>query len=94
MIGRKPVTLPRMSETSSTDTAARLIERWLNESAHRAADGTPQDRGMIAQARRAWDDGGRFAPEAARSLAAWAEELPYGDRQAVQDWLAEQEYRL
>jgi hypothetical protein len=96
MIGRKTVTIPLMSDTSSTDTAARLIERWLDEAARHAAgpDGTAQERGAAAQARRAWDDGGRFTSDAVRDLADWAERLGPDGRRAVRDWLDEQEYRL
>ncbi|WP_189130655.1 hypothetical protein [Wenjunlia tyrosinilytica] len=64
-----------MSETPGTDLAARLIARWLDESQERAAgpEGTAQDRGAAALARRAWEDGGRFTPEAVRELADWAD---------------------
>lgn len=75
MIRRKPVTLTRMSDTPDTDaTAPRLIELWLKEAEEHAngPEGTAQERGAAAQARRAWEDGGRFTADAARELADWA----------------------
>lgn len=54
--------------------APRLIERWLAEAEEHAngPEGGPEERGAAAQARRAWEDGGRFTGDAARELADWA----------------------